>query len=174
MTFHNSKDLNNNTYLFFIIFFPISAHINNLRIFLNLVHHKFDIICISESRISANHSQTNDIDLPSPNIEQTPTESSSGGTLIYISQNLSYKHRQDLQIYCSIELESVFIELLIPNKKNHTIGVLYKHSSMKHYNFNNNFLNTLLKKITLENKPFIITGDFYLNLIKFMQNTGVN
>ena len=59
-----------------------------------------------------------DIDLPGHNNEQTPTESSAGGTLIYISQNLSHKHRQILQIYCSIELESVFIELLIPNKKN--------------------------------------------------------
>ena len=30
----------------------ISAHINDLRNFLNLVHRKIDIICISESRIS--------------------------------------------------------------------------------------------------------------------------
>ena len=34
-------------------------------------------------------------------------------------------------------------------------------------------MNTLLKKLTLENKP-IITGNFNLNLIKYMQNKGVN
>ena len=34
-------------------------------------------------------------------------------------------------------------------------------------------MNTLLKKLTLENKP-IITGNFNLNLIKYMQNTEVN
>ena len=45
---------------------------------------------------------------------------------------------------------------------------------MKHYKFNNNFITTLLKNLTLENKPSIITGDFNLNLIKYMQNTGVN
>ena len=56
------------------IFF-ISAHINDLRIFLNLVNHKFDIICISERRISAKHPQTTNIDLPGFIIEQTPTES---------------------------------------------------------------------------------------------------
>ena len=44
---------------------------------------------------------------------------------------------------------------------------------MKYYKFNKDFLNTLLKKLTLENKPSIITGDFNLNLIKYMQNTGV-
>ena len=35
-------------------------------------------------------------------------------------------------------------------------------------------MTTLLKKLTLENKPCIITGDFNLNLIKYMQNIGVN
>ena len=44
---------------------------------------------------------------------------------------------------------------------------------MKHHKFNNDFMNTLLKKLTSENKP-IITGNFNLNLIKYMQNTGVN
>ena len=45
---------------------------------------------------------------------------------------------------------------------------------MKHYKFNNDYMNTLLEKLTSENKTSIITGDFNLNLIKYMQNTGVN
>ena len=152
----------------------ISAHIDDLRTFLNLAHHKFDIICISESRISLKHPQTTNIDLPGFNMEQTPTESSAGGTLIYISQSLSYKPRKDLQIYCPKELESTFIELLIPNRQSHLIGVVYKHPSMKHDKFNNDFRNDLLEKLTSENKPSIITGDFNLDLIKYMQNTGIN
>ena len=44
---------------------------------------------------------------------------------------------------------------------------------MKH-KFNNDFMNTLPEKLTSENKLSIITGDFNLNLIKCMQNTGVN
>ena len=65
----------------------ISAHIDDLRTFLNLVNHKFDIICISKSRTSTKHPQTTNIDLSGFNIEQTPTESSAGGTLICTSQN---------------------------------------------------------------------------------------
>ena len=34
-------------------------------------------------------------------------------------------------------------------------------------------MTTLLEKFTLENK-FIITDNFNLNLIKYMENTGVN
>ena len=44
---------------------------------------------------------------------------------------------------------------------------------MKH-KFNNDFMNTLLEKLKIEKKPSIITGNFNLNLIKYMQNTGVN
>ena len=44
---------------------------------------------------------------------------------------------------------------------------------MKH-KFNNDFMNTQPEKLTSENKLSIITGDFNLNLIKCMQNTGVN
>ena len=69
-------------------------------------------------------------------------------------------------MYCPKELESTFIEVLIPNKKSHLIRTVYKHPSMKHYKFNNNFMTILFEKLTLENKPSIITGNFNLNLIK--------
>ena len=59
-------------------------------------------------------------------------------------------------MYCPKELESTFIEVLIPSKKNHLIRVVYKHLSMKHYKFNNNFMTTLFEKLTLENKPSVI------------------
>ena len=88
----------------------ISAHIDDLKTLLNLAHHKFDIISISESRISVKHPQTTNIDLSGFSMEQTPTEASAGGTLIYISQSLTYKPSKDRQICCPKELESTFIE----------------------------------------------------------------
>ena len=45
---------------------------------------------------------------------------------------------------------------------------------MKHHKFNNDFMNTLFDKLTEENKPSVISGDFNLNLIKYTQNRGVN
>ena len=133
----------------------ILALINNLRNFLNLVNQKIYIICISESRISTKNPQTTNTDLPCYNIEQTPTESSAGGALIYISQSLSYRPQKTF-IYCAKELKSVFIELLIPYKKNHLVGVIYKHPTMKHHKFNNNFMNTLFDKLTKENLNCIV------------------
>ena len=45
---------------------------------------------------------------------------------------------------------------------------------MKYHKFNNDFMNTLFDKLTKENKPSVISGDFNLNLIKYTQNRGVN
>lgn len=67
--------------------FSISAHIDNLRNFFNLVNEKIDIICISESRISIKDPETTNIELPVYNFEQTPTGSSAEGALIYVSQS---------------------------------------------------------------------------------------
>ena len=81
--------------------------------------------------------------IPGYNIEETRTESSVGGTLIYISQKLSYKNRPDLQIYHPRHLESIFIEILLPDKSNFIIGTVYKHPLMKPYSFNTSFSQLL-------------------------------
>ena len=130
----------------------LSAHIDNLKSFLSELKIKFDIICISESILSQKNPQTTNINLAGYNIEQTPTESSAGCVLLYISQKFSYKPRKDLHIYCPKELESVFIELTIPSKPNFIVGTVHKHPSMQHCKFNNDFLENLLNKIQTEKK----------------------
>ena len=152
----------------------LSSHINELKTLLSQCDTKFDIICISESRISKKNSLTTNIDIPGYNIEQAPTESSAGGLLIYISQKLSYKVPEDIQIHSPNELESVFIELFILSKPSLITGIIYKDPNMQHFKFSNNFMKKLLNKISLENKRSLIVGDFNLNLIKYRQITGVN
>ena len=60
------------------------------------------------------------------NIEHAPTESSNGGTLLYIKQGINYKLRKDLQVYKSKELESTFVEVLETemSKNNMIIGCI--------------------------------------------------
>ena len=58
---------------------------------------------------------TKNLDIPGYTFEHTPTESSAGGTLMYISNDISYVLQNDLQIYSPKVLESIFIEILIPN-----------------------------------------------------------
>ena len=68
--------------------------------------------------------------MPGYNMEHTPTESKAGGCLLYISDKIPYKLRNDLNVYCPKQLESVFIELLLSNKPSQIIGTIYKYPSM--------------------------------------------
>ena len=130
----------------------LALHIDKLKLFLSLIKTKFDIICISESRITKNNSLTTNINIPGYNFEHTPTESKAGGSLMYISDKISYKLCNDLNIYCSKQLESVFIEVLIPNKQNQLIGTVYKHPSMNVSKFNHEYLTDILTKLKIKIK----------------------
>ena len=96
----------------------------------------FDIIAISETRITKQVSLLNDLNFNNYHFEFTPTEISSGGTLLYISNNLSYKCHNYLSIYKKDELEFSFIEIVNPRKSNIIVGVIYIYPSMDLTGFN--------------------------------------
>ena len=71
-------------------------------------------------------------------------------------------------IYSPSELESIFIEIILPKKSNLVIGCVYRHPSMSIDNFNKNFLTPLLEKLSKEpNKTIFLLGDFNIDLLKF-------
>ena len=97
-----------------------------------------------------NTSVTQNIELSNYSFEHTPTESSAGGTLLYIANHLSYKTRSDLNIYKKFELESTFVEIINPKKSNIIVGTIFIHPKMDVTGFNN-ILNKLLNKL-IKNK----------------------
>ena len=72
----------------------------------------FQITKITETRLTTKKDPVNSIEIPNYNIEQTPTESDKGGALLYISKEINYKTRNDLNIYKEKLLESIFIDIL--------------------------------------------------------------
>ena len=163
--------------LFYLNISSLSCHINDLVNFVALFNTKSDVICITETTLLYKYPLTTNTELSSYKIEQILTESSKGVNphiYIYISKNLSYKCRTDLQICCPKELESVLTEVMISNKQSYILGTIYKHPSMKHLKFNNEYMEELLRVITHENKNCILTGDFNLNLLKHAKSPGVS
>ena len=106
--------------------------------------------------------------------EFTPTETSAGGTLLYIANHLSYKCHNDLNIYKKNELESTFIEIVNPKKSNILVGVIYRHPSMDLADFNCNYLNKLLENISKEQKSIFLLGDFNVNLLNYNEHNQTN
>ena len=95
----------------------LSKHKSDLETLLTMLNFKFDIITITETKIQTINHPTFDITLQNYNLYQTSTESTSGGTLIYVSKMLNSKIRNDIKIYKPRELESTFIEITNSRKK---------------------------------------------------------
>ena len=87
---NNSNSLS----LFYINACSLSKNFDDLQHLLSCTNKIFDIIAITETRIKENVSITNNLSIKNYCIKFTPTESSAGGTLLYIANHLLYKPRQ--------------------------------------------------------------------------------
>ena len=163
---HKNKSLS----LFHINACSLNKNFDDLQHLLSSTKKVFDIIAVSETRITKQVSLLNNLNLNHYSFEFTPTETSAGGTLLYIANHLSYKCRNDLNIYKKNELESTFIEIVNPKKSNIIVGVIYRHPSMDLADFNSNYLNKLLENISKEQKSVFLLGDFNVNLLNYNEH----
>ena len=134
----------NSLSLFHINACSVSKNFDDLQHLLSCTVKKFDIIAITQTRITKNVSITNIF---------------SWWYFLYIPIHFSYKPHQDLNIYKKNELESTFIEIMNP-KKSSIVGTKYKHPSLDLTDFNSNYLNNLLEEISKEQKSVFLLGDF--------------
>ena len=110
----------------------LNKNFEELQKLLHSTNIQFDI-----TRITKNTSVTQNIELSNYSFEHTPTESSAGGTLLYIANHLSYKTCSDLNIYKKFELESTFVEIIDPKESNIIVGTIYRHPKIDVTEFDN-------------------------------------
>ena len=92
----------------------LSKHFDNFNHLNNELKLELDILGISESRISIFKHKCH---LPNYVIEQTSTESTAGGALLYINMRHSYKTHPDLAIYKPKKnLNQFLLKLFYPRK----------------------------------------------------------
>ena len=105
---HKNKSLS----LFHINACSLNKNFDDLQHLLSCTKTKFDIIAISETRITKQVSLSNNLNLNNYSFEFTLTETSAGGTLLYIANHLSYKCRNDLNIYKKMNWNLLLLKLL--------------------------------------------------------------
>ena len=71
-------------------------------------------------------------------------------------------------------MESTFIEIMNPKRSNIIVGAIYKHPSMDLTDFNSNYVNSLLEKISKEQKSVFLLGDFNINLMNYNVHNPTN
>ena len=107
---HKNKPLS----LFFVNACSPSKSFDDLQHLLSCTEIFFDIIAVSEIRITKNVSLLNKMNLNNYCFEFTPTETCASGTLLYIANHLSCKCCNVPNICKKNELESTFIEIVNP------------------------------------------------------------
>ena len=93
--------------------FSLNKNFKELQILLQSTNIQCDVIAITETRITENTktrimenvSVSQNVGLSNYSFGHTSTESSAGGTPLYIANNVSYKTRSDLNIYKKFELD---------------------------------------------------------------------
>ena len=145
----NTKD--SHFSLFHLNIASLSLHFDELKNLLDLLGHDFDIIGITETKFQSTVPPIN-CDLPGYTFVHTPTESENGGALLYVPNDLHFIEcpKLDALIYKSKELESKFIEIIRPNRKNIIIGYIYRHPRMSVDDFNLKFPPEIKKSSFLE------------------------
>ena len=145
----------------------LGAHKDELETVLSLLNYKFDIIGISETKIIQDITPNYDISIEGYKHFSTPTLANKGGVIIYIAEKFNSKPLNELDKIVSkpYVLESVFAEIVIPNKKNIVLGCIYRHPKMDLNDFNENYLNPLMDKLNNGKHNFLL-GDFNVDLMK--------
>ena len=96
----------------------INKHIGDLNVTLSLLNYNFDIIGITEHKIQTDTGPIANIDIPGYHTFLfDPITTTHGGAGLYIKESLVFVERKDLQFNSPGNHESIFVEIIIPNKK---------------------------------------------------------
>ena len=72
-----------------------------------------------------------------------------------------------MQIIKSKQIESVAIEIIDRTHKNTIVICIYKHPNLSVADFNEDYLQHLLDKLSYERKNIILLGDFSIDLLHY-------
>ena len=139
-------------------------NLSKLRNYLNILSHTFSIIGLTETWLNENNYEFCNLHGYSGE-HAYRTERSGGGVSLFISDNIQYQRRTDLEQFCSF-LESIFVEIhgnSLNSSKNSIIGIIYRPPGTDMESFLN-FLNDTLGRVG-SNKNIYIMGDFNINIL---------
>ena len=154
----------------------LDLHIDELRLTISRLKHKFNVLGISEHKIKTQPGKSL-VNIAIPGYHKfifTPTSTSHGGTGLYIRNDIDFAPRDDLKLSSDGDHEASFVEIKLNNKKDLVIGCIYRHptSKISINQFTDDYLEPILSKIALENKECIIMGDLNINILKINNNTA--
>ena len=151
----------------------LNKHFDDLHELLCKLKFEFDVIGISEHKIRKDTVPSNNIDLPGyEEFIFEPTGTTHGGAGFYLKKGLDYIIRHDLKLNTPSFFEAMFVEIILPDRKNLIVGCIYRHPSESIRDFSTKHLEPILNKICKEKKECALMGDFNVDLISSNSNSA--
>ena len=153
----------------------LNKHFDDLDELLSRLKFDFDVIGISEHKISKDGHPSNNISLSGyDEFIFEPTGTTHGGAGFYIKSGLDYVVRHDLKLNTPSFYEAIFVEIILPDRKNLIVGCIYRHPSESIREFTADNLEPILSKINKEKKECALMGDFNVDLITSNGNNAAS
>ena len=152
--FISSKIPKNCFSIFHLNIASLEYHVDELKSLISVLNHDFDVIGITETKIK-NSEPLSNLKLEGYNFEFTPTNTSFGGTSLYVRDCYAYEKKSEYTISLSGIAESTFIEIKSDSSKNVIIGCIYRHHC-KLDRFMKNFLRNLSLISVIKKKASIV------------------
>ena len=144
----------------------LNKHFDELQLLLDNNIPTFPIVGLTETWLSSDSQSfsLNGYDL----IVNNRLNRIGGGVSLYVPHCLEYTVCDDLNVMNNY-IESLFIEISIPQNKNIIIGIIYRPPNSNVIEFIN-YITNLMNNPLLVNKSSFIMGDFNINLLKHAHN----
>ena len=149
-----------------------SLHFDEFHALLSSLSINFQVIGLSEIKVTSDVQVKANIELPGYNFYYTPSHSSAGGVGIYVRSNLEANKRDDLCVR-DADFETVWVEICNPNAKNVICCCVYRHPNSDISKFNDH-LHGKIEDLAKENKLIAIMGDFNIDLLKYDCHSATN
>ena len=143
------------------------AHLDSLKSLLTRLTKQFSIIGISETWLNDNYDLVNIQGYSY--ISNHRKDKTGGGVGIYLQDTLDYKILPKSTLSNSEVIESLFIEISVPQGKNTIVGVIYRPPNNRTSDFLE-LLSSIVSHATKGNKHCYIMGDFNLDLFHYSEH----
>ena len=158
---NNSHDTNDLFSLFHANVRSLKRNFENLQThLLNELGYPFNIIGITETRITENDQSDYHPSITGNSFEFAPTPLAAGGVGMFIDENVKYRIIEKIS---SRAFEALWVELQFEMKSNIICGVIYRQHNYPE-SFQTYFDETL-EKLSTSGKPIYVMGDFNINLL---------
>ena len=140
----------------------LNANLENLQThILEELEFHFDVLGISETKIT-----NSNVDISTPlisgyNFEFVPTPLASGGVALFINEKHNYRVLEKIS---NTAFQALWIEISLVKKKNVICGIIYRqHNSPERFQ---QCFDESIEKYTALDKEIYILGDFNIDLLK--------